>query len=182
MAVCIICMDLVIKIEVIEKKYPGGFSKFLEDQEDREYQWHDNFLFHDGSKWMDADRIHGIVDYWESLGFIGFQEDQGRMRWNDFCFIDYYFIFPDYVDKNNLADEVNCDWLVIDRESGIAYLKGTDPGVVACRDWRWIMGEEAWNNPEQCLIVAEIAKLVDGNDHSPRILEQRAAELKAKNK
>ena len=111
-------IDFIVPIEVIRKKYPGGWEQCLKDHarliDGR--VWFDGHLFRDGA--MNPMDIESLVERWESMGFVGIIEKDGKKYWQDMCVCEGVFG----------GATLKCDWLEFDRETRAAYLKGTDIG------------------------------------------------------
>ena len=120
MAVMLEFIDLVVRVETIREKYPGGWEGCLEDHEPflGGRVWHDDHLFRDGT--MSPRDMQDLVARWAELGFEVSETRDGQTVWKDLCVVESLFGGPTR----------QCDWLVVDREQRMAYLKGTDPGKV----------------------------------------------------
>jgi hypothetical protein len=100
-------INLIIQIENIEKKYPGGFEQYKIDNENRIA--YDNYLVMKGamSPWdMESD-----VKEVEEFGLTGVVEKNGVEQWQDFCVVEWEPTLP-------------CDWIVV--KDAYAYHK-SDP-------------------------------------------------------
>ena len=120
MAVMLEFIDLIVPIETIREKYPGGWAACLEDHEAvlGSRVWHDDYLFRDGT--MSPRDMESLVQYWAQLGLQASEVRNGQTVWKDLCVVECMF---------GGATQA-CDWLVVDRKQRTAYLKGTDPGKV----------------------------------------------------
>jgi hypothetical protein len=124
MAIALEFIDFVVPIQTIRNKYPGGWEQCL-----REHAyliggrvWHDEHLFRDGA--MNPEDIKILVERWIALIFEAFDFRNGKQFWKDICVIESLFGGP----------TLPCDWIIYDRDKRIAYLKGTEPGVVIGRN------------------------------------------------
>ena len=124
MAIALEFIDFVVPITVIRKKYPGGWEQCLRDHGPLlgGRVWHDEHLFRDGT--MNPNDIKAVVERWSDLGFKMIETEQGQQVWKDVCVVESMFGGP----------TLPCDWIIVDTELRIAYLKGTEPGAVIGRD------------------------------------------------
>ena len=87
MAVQIECLNMIIPITVIEKKYPGGWKQYQHDNEFNAAESDDNFtdgeLLRLGA--MNSFSIYLIVSEWEDLGLKGYVRAGKKKKWRDFC-------------------------------------------------------------------------------------------------
>ena len=120
MAIYCMLYDFIIPISNIDKIYDGGFNKFKLDHAPNfgKRYWHDAFLFRDGA--MNPYDIDSIGERWENLGLIGLTEVDGQTKFNDFCVIESMFSGLTYP----------CDWIVFDRKTKSAYLRGKPKGKI----------------------------------------------------
>ena len=124
MAVALEFINFIVPISVIQRKYPGGWQKCLADHVDLlgSVVWHDDYLFRDGA--MSARDIEGAATHWRSMGFKLRTRPRGeKLQWTDACIVAVY--------GGGVA--CACDWLDIDADRQMAYLKGTEPGPVVGR-------------------------------------------------
>lgn len=98
MAIELAYMNLVIPIEKIEEKYPGGFQQYKKDKEMR----HDDYLVVKSAMSMDA--INTFVIECEAFGLVGVIEENGVKKALDFCIVD-------------LVPTLPCDWMEFDGTS-----------------------------------------------------------------
>ncbi len=120
MAVQLECINLVIPIKVIEKKYPGGWQQCQRDLGTDEIgaTWHDEHLVRQGA--MNPMEIGSMISWWEAKGLksaVGVTRAAKTAHWVDMCVIDFS------------GPTMPCDWVEV--SYGTAYLKGTLPGKVA---------------------------------------------------
>ena len=125
MAIATEFIDFIVPIEVIRKKYPGGWEQCLKDHESSigGRIWFDEHLFRDGA--MNPMDMKDIVERWEHMGFQLYEEKSGIKYWKDVC------VFEGMLGGVTLK----CDWLEVDRKNRSVFLKGTEPGEVAYRDF-----------------------------------------------
>jgi len=107
MAIRVMFINLIIPIENIEKKYPGGFEQYKIDNEDRIA--YDNYLVMKGamSPWDMESHVKEI----EEFGLVGVVEKNGVEQWQDFCVVEWEPTLP-------------CDWIIV--KDAYAYHK-SDP-------------------------------------------------------
>lgn len=124
MAIVLEFIDLVVPIEVIRTKYPGGWDWCLRDHAALigGRVWYDDHFFRDGA--MNPNDIKVLVDRWAELGFEVMGSRDGRQFWKDVCMVEAIFG----------GATLPCEWLMVDTNQRIAYLKGTDAGRVVGRD------------------------------------------------
>ena len=103
---------------VIKEKYPGGWDQCLRDHADLigGRVWYDEYLLRDGA--MGPSGIESLIEEWMELGFEPIISHNGKDAWKDVCVVESFF------GRTTLP----CDWIVVDTEARIAYLKGTPPG------------------------------------------------------
>lgn len=87
MAICLEFINFVVPIEVIKKKYPGGWAACLEDHKNLigGRVWYDVHLFRDGA--MNPNDMGRLVDEWRELGFQIDEESDGEKIFKD-CLCD----------------------------------------------------------------------------------------------
>lgn len=95
MAIGIRFINLIIPIENIEKKYPGGFKQYKRDNENRFV--HDNYLVMKGA--MSPWDMESHAKECEEFGLVGVVQKDGFEQWQDFCVVEGEPTFP-------------CDWLL----------------------------------------------------------------------
>jgi len=90
MAVELEFISLIIPIEKIEKKYPGGFNQYKKDNSELIGRriWYDDYIVRDGA--MNPMDIEYLIKQWEELGLVGIIEENGYKRWKDLCVVDYF--------------------------------------------------------------------------------------------
>lgn len=122
MAVELEFINLIVPIETINEKYPGGWEQCLKD-----YQnliggrvWFDDYLFRDGA--MNPMDIGFLVEEWESLGFQIHDGGENPSKWIDICVVDAMFG----------GTTLPCDWIEVDGD--VAFNKGKVRGDVIGRE------------------------------------------------
>jgi hypothetical protein len=115
MAVALEFISFIAPISIIERKYPGGLERCME--ESVYASWHDEFLFRTGA--MNPSDIEYLVNEWRSMGFTATRKKRGETFWKDFCVVDGFG-----------GVTLPCDWIEVCLEKSYAYMKGTEPGVV----------------------------------------------------
>ena len=120
MAIATEFIDFIVPIDTIRNKYPGGWEQCLIDHKHliNGRVWHDKYLFRNGA--MNPMDIQSLVECWEAMGFEGIVEKGGKKYWKDMCVCEGVFG----------RTTLECEWLVIDRKTRSAYLKGTEVGEV----------------------------------------------------
>lgn len=111
MAVQLECINLIIPIKTIEKKYAGGWKQFLAEREPLIGAWYDDYLFRTGA--MNQMDIYFLLEHSRKMGFETHTETP-VFKWLDVC----------VVNPSNLA----CDWLEVENDT--AFLKGKPKGKV----------------------------------------------------
>jgi len=124
MAIAIEYISLVVPIQSITEKYPGGWRGFVEEHAKLigKIVWYDSYLCHAGGA-MDSGDIDSLIDKWEKLGFEATEIIGEKRIWKDFC------VFSSYGGSN-----YTCPWLCIDPGRRIAWLADTEPGLAMSRD------------------------------------------------
>jgi hypothetical protein len=123
-AIALEFIDVVVPVELIRRKYPGGWDQCMRDHAAAigRRVWHDDHLFRDGA--MNPADVQLLLDRWSSAGFE-LTEARGDTRaWKDVCVVEVMFGGP----------TLPCDWLVVDTSQHIAYMKGVEPGDVIGRN------------------------------------------------
>lgn len=116
MAVALIYMNLLVPVQTIREKYPGGWQQCLQDHKqeiERGRVWFDDHLFHDGA--MGSQDIELLISKWEKRGFQSVKVVDGHTQWADLCCLEY-------------AGHLMPDWLELGPHGHSAYPAGTDPG------------------------------------------------------
>ncbi len=123
MSVALEFIDFIIPIDVIRKKYPGGWEQCLKDHEQLigGRVWFDEHLLRDGA--MGPQGIESLVQEWTALGFQPTEERDGQRIWKDCCVVESMFGGP----------TLPCDWLQIGEDGCSAYRKDSTPGDIAGR-------------------------------------------------
>lgn len=116
MAIQLEFINLIVPIQTIEAKYPGGWSKCLDDHRYALWGrvWHDQHLFRDGA--MNSMDMEDLVRRWTSIGFIETEGEGDRKSWKDFCVTAQVF-----------GSQHPCSWLTVN--GWAAYLTGSEPGI-----------------------------------------------------
>ncbi len=121
MAILTECLDFIVPIKVIEQKYPGGWAQCLDDHKNLigGRVWYDEHLFRNGA--MNPMDIESLVNHWTDLGFTCVADKNGEKVWQDIC------VFQSMFGGATLP----CDWIDYDSKKQVAFLRGTDPGLVS---------------------------------------------------
>lgn len=124
MAVALEFIDFIVPISVIERKYPGGWKRCLEDHAAAlgRRVWHDGHLFRDGA--MNPQDMGKLVEHWASLGFQPMTKKDGQMVWLDCCVVEGMFG----------GATMPCDWIEVAEDGRSAWLKGEGQGQIVGRD------------------------------------------------
>jgi hypothetical protein len=119
MAIRLEFINLIIPIQKINEKYPGGWDQCFKDHQSAlgGRVWHDDHLFRDGA--MSPHAMGVLIDHWSAMGFDAAIERDGKKAWSDdMCACEALAGGP----------TAPCDWIVFDPNNGSVYLKGTEPG------------------------------------------------------
>jgi hypothetical protein len=121
MAVVIQCVSLVIRIDAIQARYPGGWPAFL--QVHQKYlggaAWHDAELF--CISVMDGQTMRMLVRDYEAQGMVLFNRPAGAAgKWHDGCVFD------------GTRLTAPCDWVEKVARAAVC-VKGSDPGPIVSR-------------------------------------------------
>ncbi len=122
MAVAQEFFDVFIRIEDVNRIYPGGFSAYLDDcADDVGYTiWHDEHLLREGA--MNSGDVETIVKQWERRGLVPWRNVNDKpVEWLELCVSSELMGGP----------TLPCNWISFDDVTRSAYLAGTDPGPVA---------------------------------------------------
>lgn len=108
--------DLFIPIPTIEIKIPGGWHGFIKRwPEVYASGWHDWHLFRQGA--LHSHQINDLIAWWEDKGFIASKASGENSKcWVDLCVSTWG------------KPTHPCSWIAYDKDTGGAYLKGTEPG------------------------------------------------------
>jgi hypothetical protein len=118
MAIQLECINFIVPISVIKKKYPGGWTECLNDHHCQigGRIWFDDALFRDGA--MNPLEIGLLVSKWQSLGFHTHTGGENPKKWIDVCVVQSMFE----------TSTLPCDWIEI--QDNTAFKKGTPKGAV----------------------------------------------------
>ncbi len=99
-------IDIVVPIDRIDEKYPGGFAAFKRENAQMfgGRLWHDRFLLRDGA--MSPADAQYAVQSWEKFGLIGQTSINGQLHWGDVCVVESMFGGP----------TLPCAWIRYDPE------------------------------------------------------------------
>lgn len=116
MAIMTEFINFIVPIKTIEEKYPGGWMQCKEDYVDSLWGrvWYDDHLFRDGA--MNPMDMKDIVEDWEGMGFILFDEVDGKKHWKDVC------VYEGMLGGATLP----CSWLEEDRKNRSVALRGAE--------------------------------------------------------
>ena len=81
MAIKLEFFDLIVPIDNIKKKYPGGWKQCLKDHDGNigGRVWYDEHLFRDGA--MSPNDIAYLVDWWSEKGFKTLDQSDNPNGW-----------------------------------------------------------------------------------------------------
>lgn len=124
MSIVLEFINLVVPIDTIKDKYPGGWVACIADHEELigGRVWYDDHLFRDGA--MSPADMKLLVNNWAGLGFEISEYIDGQQKWKDICVVEVMFG----------GTTLPCDWIEVDAKNKIAFLKKTKPGRVVGRD------------------------------------------------
>lgn len=117
-------INVIVPISVINEKYSGGITQCLKDYSDLIGMkvWCDTNFFRDGA--MSPHDAECLVDNWSKLGFTTCEIKDGEaIKWIDVCVVDELW-----------GPTLDCDWIVMNRETRSAYLKDSNPGELYGRN------------------------------------------------
>ncbi|PLW67088.1 hypothetical protein [Pseudohalioglobus lutimaris] len=115
-------INFIVPRKVIEEKYPGGWSRCLDDHENLigGRVWYDDHLFRDGA--MNPEDIGSLVEEWGRLGLHTHDPENGEpSRWVDVCVVEAAFG----------GATIPCDWLETD--GSVAFHKSFPAGELIGR-------------------------------------------------
>ena len=123
MTVALEFLSLVVPIQRIEEKYPGGWSGCLRDHVKSigRVVWYDDHLFRTGA--MDPEMMDNLIKKWTRLGFEPTDVVDGNAVWKDFCVVDAFRL-----------SQHQCPWLVVDGAERVAWRRGSVHGKVVGRE------------------------------------------------
>jgi hypothetical protein len=115
-AIALEFINVIVRREAVERKYPGGWEAFVRDVSGIGV-WHDEHLLRGGAmNQIDADRM---LDWLKGLGLKPTAGRGVSKRWFDVCVVG-----------TMSGPTLPCDWLEVDQERSIAFLKGREPSAV----------------------------------------------------
>jgi hypothetical protein len=122
MAIQLEFINFIVPIEIIIKKYPGGWDQCLKDHRNLigGRVWFDEYLFRDGA--MNPMGIGSLVEEWQSRGFHTHNGNNMPNKWVDVCVVEALFG----------GATLPCDWIEI--EGDVAFYRGTPKGEVIGRE------------------------------------------------
>ena len=122
MAVALQVISVLVRIDAIRAKYPGGWDQFLKDAEGAigMNAWYDEHLYREGA--MSPSDIAKIVEFWQEKGLTTHREESGKpVEWIDICVTEFF------------GPTLPCSWYADVPDEYAAYLKGTEPGRIMTR-------------------------------------------------
>jgi hypothetical protein len=118
MSIRLEALSLLVPVRLIEARYPGGLQACIDDHEALlgVHVWFDARL------WCHAAATPGemraLVDGWRVVGLEPLVREGGAWRWNEVCVVDAALHAP----------TLPCSWIESDPATGLACLRGADPG------------------------------------------------------
>lgn len=124
MAVRLEFINLLVPIDRIDARYPGGFAGFCRDNQALlgGRLWHDGYLLRDGA--MSPADMHALVEFWKAHGLEPFAEGPHGQVWQDMCVVEALAGGP----------TLPCSWVAYGAEEGIAYHRDHDLGDTVGRE------------------------------------------------
>jgi len=124
MAIRLEFVNLIIPIQTIEEKCPGGWKAYLDDNVKRigKVMWYDSYLVR-ATGCMCSDEVDGLIARYVRLGLTATHTIDAHVYSDDFCVVDS-FGFSRHC----------CNWLTLEPASSTAWLTGTQPGEPISRD------------------------------------------------
>lgn len=122
MAVAQEFFDVFIRIDDVNRVYPGGLAAYLNDfaQDLGDTIWHDKYLLREGA--MNEADVEIIVDKWRHLGLTPWREKNGEpVEWLHVCVSSRMAGGP----------TLRCDWIGYDDRLFVAFLNGAEPCPLA---------------------------------------------------
>ena len=122
MAVALEFINVLVRIDAIRTKYPGGWERFLKDCEPRigSIGWYDDHLYREGA--MSPSDTEYLVEQWQLNGLQTHREEDGKpVEWLDICVTEMF------------GPTLACDWVAFTDDGRGAYLAGTEPGRLMTR-------------------------------------------------
>ena len=112
-------IDLIVPIETIRRKYPGGWEQCLQDHAPLlgGRVWHDDYLLRDGA--MNPMDMQRLVEEWEAMGFTATAEVNGQKQWVDFCVHDMM-----------MGVTLPCEWIIEPARRTLAHIDDPEPDVI----------------------------------------------------
>lgn len=135
MAVAQEFFDVFIRIDDVDRVYPGGFAAYLNDfaQDLGHTIWHDKYLLREGA--MNGADVEKIVDKWRHLGLMPCREKNGeRIEWLQVCVSSRIAGGP----------TLHCDWIGYDDRPFGAFLKGAEKCPLAGPSRRGEAENDEW--------------------------------------
>lgn len=121
MAVMLEFINILVPFSAIDRVYRGGAARFREEFAEHVGVWWDPNLFRCGAM-NPIDMQLWVADF-ERIGLKCFRKQRGRWIVDDIAIVTLEFDI-----------EGKCDWLSINSEQSIAWLRGTEPGEIAGPD------------------------------------------------
>lgn len=121
MAVMLEFINILVPFSAIDRVYRGGAARFREEFAEQLGVWWDRHLFRCGA--MNQIDMQLWVEELERMGLKRFRKKSGKRITGDIAIATLEF-----------GIEGNCDWLSIDNDQGIAWLRGTESGEIAGPD------------------------------------------------
>ena len=122
MAIQLEFINLIVPINIIKEKYPGGWKQCLKDHENLigGRIWYDDYLFRDGA--MNPMDIGHLVEEWKNMGFHTHDGGNSPVKWVDVCVVESMFG----------GATLPCDWIEV--TGNVAHMKNEQNNNVVGRD------------------------------------------------
>lgn len=116
-------ISVVLPIQTIEEKFPGGWKAFLDDNAKRigKVMWCDSYLVR-ATGCMSGDEADGLITRFTSLGFTATQSVENRTCWADFCVVNVFGV-----------NQYDCPWIIVGGAERVAWLRGREMGTIVGR-------------------------------------------------
>jgi hypothetical protein len=122
MAIHLQSLNLLVPMQRIAGRYPGGIEACIDDHESLigTRIWFDASIWRHGTDTLEAMAI--LVEGWRNVGLQPLAREEGVQRWRDLC----------VVESTHAARTLHCPcpWLELSEDVEHAWLAGTAPGHV----------------------------------------------------
>lgn len=125
MAVALECINIIVPIWVIQRRYLGGWNQYRRDNEQiiGGRIWYDDHLVRDGA--LNTFDIEMLLAQLKQAGVKLHKRQRGELLWNECCVVST-------LGGPTLA----CDWLKMSNDGSSVHLKDQPAGrIVGPSDW-----------------------------------------------